>query len=60
MGMFKDVKNEYSKVQWPKRREVVAATTWVVVMSIILILYLGVFDIIASRLIALLVSCLGG
>lgn len=60
MGMFKDVKNEYSKVQWPKRREVIAATTWVVVMSIILIVYLGVFDIIASRLIALLVSCLGG
>lgn len=60
MGLFNDVKNEYSKVQWPRKKEIVSATTWVVVMSIFLGIYLGVFDIIASRLLKMLVSLFGG
>lgn len=57
---FKEVKNEYSKVQWPRKKEIISATTWVVVMSIFLGIYLGVFDIIASRLLKMLVSLFGG
>lgn len=60
MGLFNEVKNEYSKVQWPRKKEIVSATTWVVTMSILLGIYLGVFDIIASRLLKMLVSLFGG
>lgn len=60
MGLFNDVKKEYSKVEWPRKKEIVSATTWVVVMSIFLGIYLGVFDIIASRLLKMLVSLFGG
>lgn len=60
MGLFKNVKKEYSKVQWPKKKEIISATIWVVVMSVFLGIYLGVFDIIASRLIKMLVSLFGG
>ena len=55
-----DVRREYSKVQWPRRKEIVAATSWVVAMSVFLGIYLGVFDIIASRLLKMLVSLFGG
>nr|WP_307774595.1 preprotein translocase subunit SecE [uncultured Cetobacterium sp.] len=60
MGLINDVKKEYSKVQWPRKKEIISATTWVVVMSILLGVYLGVFDIIASRLLKMLVSLFGG
>lgn len=60
MGLFNEVKKEYSKVQWPRKKEIVSATTWVVTMSILLGIYLGVFDIIASRLLKMLVSLFGG
>ncbi|MBC2856283.1 MAG: preprotein translocase subunit SecE [Cetobacterium sp.] len=60
MGMLKNVRMEYSKVQWPGKNEVITATLWVVVMSIFLGIYLGVFDLAASRLIKMLVSLFGG
>ncbi len=60
MGLINDVKKYYSKVQWPRKKEIISATTWVVVMSILLGVYLGVFDIIASRLLKMLVSLFGG
>lgn len=50
MGLINDVRKEYSKVQWPRKKEMIAATTWVVAMSIFLGIYLGVFDMIAMRL----------
>lgn len=60
MNLLKGIKMEYSKVQWPKKSETKHATVWVVLMSCVLSLYLGVFDIIASRLIKLLASIIGG
>ena len=51
---------EYSKVQWPKKEEIVNSTLWVIVMSLVLSVYLGVFDLIASRLLKVLVSLFGG
>lgn len=60
MSIIRDVRTEYSKVQWPKRREVKTATLWVIVMSAVLSIYLGVFDLIASRLLKTLVSLFGG
>lgn len=60
MNLLKGIKMEYSKVQWPKKSETKHATLWVVIMSSVLSLYLGVFDIIASRLLKLLTSIIGG
>ncbi|MGL4533991.1 MAG: preprotein translocase subunit SecE [Fusobacteriaceae bacterium] len=60
MNLLKGIKMEYSKVQWPKKAEIKHATLWVVIMSSVLSLYLGVFDIIASRLLKLLTSIIGG
>ena len=60
MSLIRDVRTEYSKVQWPKKSEVKAATLWVIVMSVVLSIYLGVFDLIASRLLKMLVSIFGG
>ena len=60
MGLFNDVRKEYSKVQWPRKKEIVAATTWVVVMCIFLGIYLGVFDVVATKGLKMLISLFGG
>lgn len=60
MSLFQDVRKEYSKVQWPKKKDIISSTVWVVVMAVILSIYLGVFDLIATRLLKNLVSLLGG
>jgi preprotein translocase subunit SecE len=60
MNLFQGIKMEYSKVQWPNKEEVKNSTLWVIAMSLILSLYLGVFDLIASRLLKILVSLFGG
>ncbi|AVQ17929.1 MAG: preprotein translocase subunit SecE [Fusobacterium mortiferum] len=60
MNLFQGIKTEYSKVQWPNKEEVKNSTLWVIAMSLILSIYLGVFDLIASRLLKILVSLFGG
>ena len=60
MNLFQGIKTEYSKVQWPNKEEVKNPTLWVIAMSLILSIYLGVFDLIASRLLKILVSLFGG
>ncbi|MDY2801173.1 preprotein translocase subunit SecE [Fusobacterium necrogenes] len=60
MNLFQGIKMEYSKVQWPNKEEVKNSTLWVIAMSLILSIYLGVFDLIASRLLKILVSLFGG
>ena len=47
--VFQKVKMEYSKVEWPSRTEVIHSTIWVVTMTVIISIYLGVFDILAVR-----------
>ena len=49
MNLFQKVKMEYSKVEWPSRTEVIYSTIWVVTMTVIISIYLGVFDILAVR-----------
>lgn len=60
MNLFQGIKMEYSKVQWPNKEEIKNSTLWVIAMSLILSIYLGVFDLIASRLLKILVSLFGG
>ena len=49
-----DVVAEMKKVSWAKRRELVGATTLVLIISIIMAAYIGLFDFIFSRLLALI------
>ncbi|MGL4392366.1 MAG: preprotein translocase subunit SecE [Fusobacteriaceae bacterium] len=49
MNPLKSILSEYSKVQWPRKSEIKHATAWVIVMSVLLSIYLGVFDLIASK-----------
>ncbi|MCI5724826.1 MAG: preprotein translocase subunit SecE [Fusobacterium gastrosuis] len=49
MNLFQRVKMEYSKVEWPSKKEVTHSTAWVVTMTILISIYLGVFDILAVR-----------
>ena len=49
MNLFQKVKMEYSKVEWPSKTEVIHSTIWVITMTVIISIYLGVFDILAVR-----------
>lgn len=60
MNLFQGIKTEYSKVQWPSKEETKNITLWVIAMSVILSLYIGVFDFVALRLLKILVSHFGG
>jgi len=57
---IKEIRHEYSKVKWPSRDEVVKATILVACLSAALSIYLGAFDLIASRLLEVLKSFVGG
>jgi len=53
---LQEVKVELGKVTWPARKETVA-TTWIVVVIIVLIsLYLGACDIILAKLMRLILG----
>ena len=45
MNLFQKVKMEYSKVEWPSRTEVIHSTVWVITMTVLVSIYLGIFDI---------------
>jgi preprotein translocase subunit SecE len=53
---LEEVKLELGKVTWPTRKETVA-TTWVVVVIIVLIsLYLGACDVVLAKLMRLILA----
>jgi preprotein translocase subunit SecE len=53
---LQEVKIELGKVTWPARKETVA-TTWIVVVIIVLIsLYLGACDVILAKLMRLILG----
>lgn len=58
-GLMKVIE-EYSKVQWPSRSKVFESTAWVITMSVLVSIYLGVFDFAADRVLKQLVSLMGG
>ena len=49
MNLFQKVKMEYSKVEWPSKTEVIHSTIWVITMTVIVSVYLGVFDILVEN-----------
>ena len=53
---LEEVKLELGKVTWPTRKETIA-TTWVVVVIIVLIsLYLGACDVVLAKLMRLILA----
>jgi preprotein translocase subunit SecE len=49
-----DVVAEMKKVSWAKRNELIGATALVLVISILMAAYIGLFDFIFSKLLALI------
>ena len=41
---LRDARNELNKVKWPTRKELIASTTMVVILVLIVALYLGIVD----------------
>ncbi|MBI5656966.1 MAG: preprotein translocase subunit SecE [Geobacter sp.] len=55
-NFLEEVKIELGKVTWPARKETIA-TTWVVVVIIVLIsLYLGACDVVLAKLMRLILA----
>ncbi|MCX5858996.1 MAG: preprotein translocase subunit SecE [Proteobacteria bacterium] len=48
---LREVKTELSKVTWPTRKEVMAATGVVVVFTLIISLSLGLVEVVISKLV---------
>jgi len=53
---LKEVKTELKKVVWPTRRDILASTSVVLILVIIIALYLGLVDFGLSRIIRLILD----
>ena len=59
-GFLEEIKSEYKKVSWPNKQEVLNATLLVAAMSITLSVYLGLFDLLFSKFLDLVIAFFGG
>lgn len=50
-----EVKSEFERITWPSRKETVALATAVLVLSLFFTVFLGVVDVLASKLIRLMI-----
>jgi len=53
---LREVKVELKKVTWPSRKETISATTVVLIVTFITAFYLGLVDIILTKLVKLFLS----
>ena len=53
---LKDVRVEMRKVSWPSRNEIVAATTLVSIVSIVVAIVIKVFDMALSQVLGFLLN----
>lgn len=53
---FKDTKAELKHVNWPSRRQILSSTVVIIILSVIVGYYLGVFDFIFSKLLGQVIS----
>ncbi|WP_245584860.1 preprotein translocase subunit SecE [Psychrilyobacter atlanticus] len=58
--MLQNVKTEYKKVVWPNKDETVKSTLLVAAMSVAVSIYVGAFDVIASRILRMIGTFFGG
>lgn len=56
MEFFESVKLELSKVTWPTRKETVATTGVVIMIVFMVSIYLGVCDVILSKIMRLVLG----
>lgn len=59
MGLFKhlkETKDEFSHVNWPSRQQTITYTVIVLVVSLVIAYYLGLFDWIFAQGLATLIS----
>ncbi|MCM8799837.1 MAG: preprotein translocase subunit SecE [Candidatus Omnitrophica bacterium] len=54
VNFFKEVKIEMTKVSWPTRQEVWGATVVVIVITSILALFIGIVDLILSKILTVI------
>lgn len=55
-GYLRGVREELSKVVWPKRSEVIKLTATVVIISVVVSAYLGALDYMFARALELLLA----
>jgi len=53
---FSQVKSEMSKVAWPSKEELISSTTVVLASVIVVALFIGICDLVLSRVINILIS----
>ena len=58
--LLQNVKTEYKKVVWPSKDETVKSTLLVAAMSVAVSVYVGVFDVIAARILSMMGTFFGG
>ncbi|MCS5422712.1 MULTISPECIES: preprotein translocase subunit SecE [Psychrilyobacter] len=58
--LLQNVKTEYKKVVWPSKDEIVKSTLLVAAMSVAVSIYVGAFDVIASRILKMMGTFFGG
>jgi len=58
--LLQNVKTEYKKVVWPSKDETVKSTLLVAAMSVAVSVYVGAFDVIASRILRMIGTFFGG
>ena len=56
---LKEARLELKKVSWPSRKEVIASTTLVIVVSVLAGLFLGLLDVVFFRSVYGLIQLLG-
>jgi preprotein translocase subunit SecE len=53
---FRDVAAEFRRVNWPSRSEVAASTVVVLAVVFVLALYLGMVDVVFSRIVGVVLK----
>ncbi len=51
---LREVRAELNRVTWPTREAVIGGTVAVIVLSLILVIYMGIIDFIVTKLLGLL------
>jgi len=58
--LLQNVKAEYKKVVWPNKDEAVKSTLLVAAMSVAVSVYVGAFDVVASKILSMMGTFFGG
>ena len=48
---FREVRMELKKVTWPTRKETLAATVMVIILSVVVAFFLGILDVALAKLV---------